>query len=156
MMKSWLTGFHSSMVLSLPLTPHWSLLFVPTVSRRQCAHVDGAALAQARRVKQRTCAELSGNHGAPGRVDVGCDTCPLEHIHPRQSMTSQVDLGSKTGCVSSLIPPGLVFGAHHRQRIDQAVGRVVLLRKISPKLTGVKSRETVFSWRSHARIPSRP
>ena len=31
--------------------------------RRQCAYVDGAALAQARRVKQRTYPELSGNHG---------------------------------------------------------------------------------------------
>ena len=30
--KSWLTGFHSSMALSSPLTPHWSFLFVPTVS----------------------------------------------------------------------------------------------------------------------------
>ena len=30
--KSSLTGFRSSMVLSLPLTPLWSLLFVPTVS----------------------------------------------------------------------------------------------------------------------------
>ena len=38
--KSWLTGFHCSMVLSSPLTPHWSLQFVQTVSpRRQCAHV---------------------------------------------------------------------------------------------------------------------
>ena len=36
-----------------PLTQHWSLLFVPTVStRRQCVHVDGNVLAQARRVKQ--------------------------------------------------------------------------------------------------------
>ena len=33
------------------------------LSRRQCAHVDGAALAQARRVKQHTYPELSGNHG---------------------------------------------------------------------------------------------
>ena len=30
--KSWLTGFHCSMVLSSPLTPHWSLQFVQTVS----------------------------------------------------------------------------------------------------------------------------
>ena len=30
--KSWLTGFHCSMVLSSPLTPHWFLQFVQTVS----------------------------------------------------------------------------------------------------------------------------
>ena len=68
--KSWLTGFHCAMVLSSPLTPHWSLQFVQTVSpRRQCAHVDGAALAQARRVKQRAYPELSGNRG---RARLGC------------------------------------------------------------------------------------
>ena len=42
--------------------------------RRQCAERDGAALDQARRTKERTCPELTGEHGRARLVVLACET----------------------------------------------------------------------------------
>ena len=79
-------------------------------------------------------------------------------------MTSHVDLGSKTGCVGTssaesprFFHPRTWSSARFIARgLTKPLEEYALLRKISPKLTGVKSRETVASWRSRARIASDP
>ena len=49
---------------SWPWTPRWSALSrADGAPRRQCAERDGASLDQTRRTKERTCPELTGEHG---------------------------------------------------------------------------------------------
>ena len=68
-------------------------------------------------------------------------------------MTSQVDLGSKTGCVGTssaesprFFHPRTWSSARFITRgLTKPLEEYALLRKISPKLTRVKSRETVAS-----------
>ena len=85
--KSWLTGFHCSMVPTLV-----SPVRADGFPRRQCAHVDGAALAQARHVKQRTYLELLGNHGRTRLVVLATEIrgCWSEEARRRSSVKSAV------------------------------------------------------------------